>query len=244
MKRNDSHSKRRSFQNTRTMKLPFCLCFLLLLSIACIDAYLIPTTTTRQPVQRQTKLLATNSDGEEGDNKNSGNNNSNNPDHDILVRAAAGERTSRPPVWLMRQAGRYMAAFREFSNKYPFRERSETPEIAIELSLQPWKAYETDGVIMFSDILTPLPGMGIEFDVIKGKGPVIADPIRSKEMIEKLRIIDEEELQNRFGFLSEFHNFPARFSLNVVIFTSIFSRQISKRNSADSRDQSNFAANF
>jgi hypothetical protein len=54
-----------------------------------------------------------------------------------------------------------------FSDKYPFRMRSETPEIAIELSLQPYKAFRPDGVIFFSDILTPLPAMGIEFDVIK-----------------------------------------------------------------------------
>ena len=81
-------------------------------------------------------------------------------DHDLLVRALIGEKTERAPVWLMRQAGRYMAAFREYSEKYPFRMRSETPEIAIELSLQPWKAFGVDGVIMFSDILTPLPAMG------------------------------------------------------------------------------------
>lgn len=73
----------------------------------------------------------------------------------------------------MRQAGRYMREFRKFSEKYPFRLRSETPEIAVELSLQPWRAFDTDGVIFFSDILTPLPALGIEFDVIKGRGPNI-----------------------------------------------------------------------
>lgn len=78
----------------------------------------------------------------------------------------------------MRQAGRYMAAFREYSDRIPFRERSETPDIAIELSLQPWRAFQPDGVIMFSDILTPLPALGIEFDVVKGKGPIIEVPIR------------------------------------------------------------------
>jgi uroporphyrinogen decarboxylase len=66
-----------------------------------------------------------------------------------------------------------MKDFREYSDKYPFRMRSETPEIAVELSLQPWRAFGTDGVIFFSDILTPLPALGIEFDVIKGKGPRI-----------------------------------------------------------------------
>lgn len=70
-----------------------------------------------------------------------------------------------------------------FSDKYPFRMRSETAEIAVELSLQPYKAFQTDGVIFFSDILTPLPAMGIEFDVIKGKGPLISNPVRSLEHV-------------------------------------------------------------
>lgn len=103
-------------------------------------------------------------------------------------RDADAERT---PVWLMRQAGRYMAAFREYSDKYPFRMRSETPDIAIELSLQPWRAFKPDGVIFFSDILTPLPALGIEFDVVKGKGPLIATPIRSMEQVKQLRPLDD-----------------------------------------------------
>ncbi|CAN0515748.1 unnamed protein product, partial [Ectocarpus sp. 12 AP-2014] len=84
-------------------------------------------------------------------------------EHDILLRVAKGEKAERAPVWLMRQAGRYMSAFRKYSDKYPFRHRSETPEIAIELSLQPWRTFGVDGVIMFSDILTPLPSMGVDF---------------------------------------------------------------------------------
>mmetsp|Transcript_498 Transcript_498/g.726 ORF Transcript_498/g.726 Transcript_498/m.726 type:complete len:443 (+) Transcript_498:94-1422(+) len=100
--------------------------------------------------------------------------NENKGDRDILVRAARGEKVERTPVWLMRQAGRYMAAFREYSDKYPFRQRSETPEMAIELSLQCHRAYKMDGIIMFSDILTPLPVLGIEFDVVKGTGPILS----------------------------------------------------------------------
>ncbi len=114
-------------------------------------------------------------------------------DHDILLRVARGEKGERTPVWLMRQAGRYMKAFKEYSDKYPFRVRSETPDIAIELSLQPFRAFGTDGVIMFSDILTPLPSMGIEFDVVKGSGPVIFDPIRSAEQVSKLKKIDDPD---------------------------------------------------
>jgi uroporphyrinogen decarboxylase len=105
---------------------------------------------------------------------------------DILVRAARGEVVERTPVWLMRQAGRYMAAFREYSNKYPFRQRSETPSMATELSLQCHRAYGMDGIIMFSDILTPLPTLGIEFDVIKGTGPVISTKIRTEADVAAL----------------------------------------------------------
>ena len=105
----------------------------------------------------------------------------------ILLRAARGEEVERPPVWLMRQAGRYMAEFRAYSEKYPFRHRSETPEIAIELSMQPWRAFKPDGVIMFSDILTPLPALGVEFDVVRGKGPVV-EPVRSMEDLSLIHI--------------------------------------------------------
>ncbi|GIL58918.1 hypothetical protein Vafri_13925 [Volvox africanus] len=104
----------------------------------------------------------------------------------LLLRVARGEDAERTPVWLMRQAGRYMAAFREYSDKYPFRMRSETPEIAIELSMQPLHAFRPDGIIFFSDILTPLPGMGLEFDMVKGKGPVISHPVRSTELLRRL----------------------------------------------------------
>ena len=110
----------------------------------------------------------------------------------ILLRAARGEEVERPPVWLMRQAGRYMAEFRAYSEKYPFRHRSETPEIAIELSMQPWRAFKPDGVIMFSDISTPLPALGVEFDVVRGKGPVV-EPVRSMEDVKKLKTLDDPD---------------------------------------------------
>ena len=112
----------------------------------------------------------------------------------LLLRAARGEKVERPPVWMMRQAGRYMKIYRELREKYPsFRERSENPDLAIEISLQPWKAFRPDGVIMFSDILTPLPAMGIPFDIIEQKGPMIEPPIRSKEHIENMRPLDPDE---------------------------------------------------
>ncbi len=111
-----------------------------------------------------------------------------------LLRAARGEKLDRPPVWMMRQAGRYMKAYRDLREKYPsFRERSEIPEVAIEVSLQPWRAFRPDGVILFSDIVTPLPGIGVDMDIAEGKGPIIYNPIRSLEQIEQLHPLDPEE---------------------------------------------------
>ena len=110
-----------------------------------------------------------------------------------LLRAARGEIVDRPPVWMMRQAGRYMKAYRDLREKYPsFRDRSEIPDVAIEVSLQPWKAFQPDGVILFSDIVTPLPGLGIDMDIAEGKGPIIHAPIRSQAQVDALRPLEPE----------------------------------------------------
>ncbi len=110
-----------------------------------------------------------------------------------LLRAARGEELDRPPVWMMRQAGRYMKAYRELREQYPsFRDRSEKPELAIEISLQPFRAFAPDGVILFSDILTPLPGIGIPFDIIESRGPIIEPAIRTLEQVQQLRPLDPE----------------------------------------------------
>ena len=127
-----------------------------------------------------------------------------NEEHDLLLRAARGEKTSRPPVWLMRQAGRYMPAFRAYSEKFPFRQRSETPEMAIAMSLQPWHAFGTDGVIMFSDILTPWPVFGVEFDVVRGKGPQIPEALNSVERMEAVKSPNTpEEFAEKLPFIKE-----------------------------------------
>jgi len=104
----------------------------------------------------------------------------------LLVRAARGEKVERSPVWMMRQAGRHMAAYRALVDKYPtFRERSETPEVSLEVSLQPWRAYGVDGVILFSDILTPLPAMGVDFQISEAGGITI-EPIRTREAFKRM----------------------------------------------------------
>lgn len=112
----------------------------------------------------------------------------------LLLRAARGEAVDRPPVWMMRQAGRYMKVYRELRDQYPsFRERSERVDLAVEISLQPFRAFQPDGVILFSDILTPLPGMGIPFDIIESRGPIIDPPIRSLEQVKEVRPLEPEE---------------------------------------------------
>jgi uroporphyrinogen decarboxylase len=128
----------------------------------------------------------------------------------ILIRAARGETVERTPVWMMRQAGRHMKVYQELCKKYKtFRERSENADIATEIryyycclfcssclikrlclpSLQPWRAYGTDGCILFSDILTPLPGMGINFDITEKEGPKIR-PITTLEEVNAITPID------------------------------------------------------
>lgn len=114
-------------------------------------------------------------------------------EHLRLLRAARGEVLDRPPVWMMRQAGRYMAAYRELQSKYTFKQRCEIPELAVEISLQPFRAFAPDGVILFSDILTPLEGMGIPFELVEHQGPIIDPPIRSQAQIERIRLLEPEE---------------------------------------------------
>ncbi|KAL9226778.1 hypothetical protein vseg_002549 [Gypsophila vaccaria] len=106
----------------------------------------------------------------------------------LLLNAVKGLEVERPPVWLMRQAGRYMKSYQDICEKHPsFRERSENVDLVVEISLQPWKVFKPDGVILFSDILTPLSGMNIPFDIVKGKGPVIFDPLLTQEDVDKVR---------------------------------------------------------
>ncbi len=119
----------------------------------------------------------------------------------LLLSAALGNKINRPPVWMMRQAGRYMKIYRDLREKYPsFRERSENPELSYEISMQPYYAFKPDGVILFSDILTPLPGMGINFEIIESKGPIIEDPIRNIDQISQLRELNPSE---SLGFVGE-----------------------------------------
>jgi uroporphyrinogen decarboxylase len=107
----------------------------------------------------------------------------------LLIRAANGDTTiDRTPVWMMRQAGRHIQEYRDLCLQYPtFRQRSEITEVAVEVSLQPWRNYQTDGCILFSDILTPLPGMGCDFVIDEQKGPIMMQPITSYDDLQQVK---------------------------------------------------------
>jgi uroporphyrinogen decarboxylase len=96
---------------------------------------------------------------------------------------------------MMRQAGRYQAAYRELARKHPsFRERSETTDLIVDISLQPFRSFRPDGVILFSDILTPLPAVGVPFEIDDNKGPLIDDPIRTHDQLKQLHALDLSKL--------------------------------------------------
>ncbi|HMY14898.1 MAG TPA: uroporphyrinogen decarboxylase [Polyangium sp.] len=111
---------------------------------------------------------------------------------DRFLRACRREETDVTPVWFMRQAGRYMAEYRALREKHTLLELCRTPELALEVTLQPLRL-GMDAAILFADILLPLEPMGAPFTFAKGEGPVIHEPVRTREAIEKLRVIEPEE---------------------------------------------------
>ncbi len=94
-----------------------------------------------------------------------------------LLRSCRGEPVDRPPVWLMRQAGRYLPEYRAVRQGVTFLELCRDVERAVEVSLQPIDIVGSEAVIMFQDIFTPIPGMGVDLDF--APGPVMAEPIRT-----------------------------------------------------------------
>lgn len=110
--------------------------------------------------------------------------------NDRLLKACNIERADCTPVWFMRQAGRYMKAYREIREKYGLMSMFKTPEIAARITLQPVNAFAVDAAIIFSDILIPLPGMGIDLEF--APGPVIRNPLRNAADIAKLRVADPD----------------------------------------------------
>jgi uroporphyrinogen decarboxylase len=110
----------------------------------------------------------------------------------LLLRVIRREPTPRRPLWIMRQAGRYLPEYREFRQKHSFKALAGNPELAAEVTLMPLKRYPLDAAIVFADIMSPMPALGIEFDF--DPGPVVANPIRDAAGIERLRQPDPAEI--------------------------------------------------
>ncbi len=110
-----------------------------------------------------------------------------------LINACRDRPVDATPVWLMRQAGRYMPEYRALRKEYTILDLIRNPELATRVTLQPIHAFDVDAAIIFSDLLIPLEGMGLEIDFIAGEGPVIYNPVRSSEDVERLAVPPAEE---------------------------------------------------
>lgn len=113
--------------------------------------------------------------------------------NDLFLKALKGETVSRPPVWMMRQAGRYLPDFMKLKEKYDFFTRCRTPELATEITVMPIHQVGTDAAILFSDILVIPQAMNIEVEMKPGVGPWLPNPIRSQEDVDNVIVPNIEE---------------------------------------------------
>lgn len=113
--------------------------------------------------------------------------------NDLFLRALKGETVERPPVWMMRQAGRFLPEFRAIREEYDFFTRCRTPELASEITLQPYRRFKMDATILFSDILVVPQAMNITIEMKEGVGPWLPNPIRSQKDVDAVVIPDVNE---------------------------------------------------
>jgi uroporphyrinogen decarboxylase len=113
----------------------------------------------------------------------------------LLIKAAFSEATERPPVWMMRQAGRFMKEYWDIKNKYSFLEMCKTPEIAADVTMLPVDLLDIDGAILFSDILVTAEAMGGQLSFTAGTGPQFANPVRTQQAVDQLETDVVHKLQ-------------------------------------------------
>jgi len=113
--------------------------------------------------------------------------------NDTLLKAARGEKTDYVPVWYMRQAGRSQPEYRAIKEKYSLFEITHQPELCAYVTKLPVDQYNNDAAILYKDIMSPLPSLGVEVEIKSGVGPVISNPIRSKADVDRLGEIHPEE---------------------------------------------------
>jgi uroporphyrinogen decarboxylase len=113
--------------------------------------------------------------------------------NDLFLRALKGETVERPPVWMMRQAGRYLPDFMKLKEQYDFFTRCRTPELATEITVMPINQIGTDAAILFSDILVVPQAMNIEVEMKPGVGPWLPNPVRTTQDVEKVIVPDVHE---------------------------------------------------
>jgi uroporphyrinogen decarboxylase len=111
----------------------------------------------------------------------------------LLVRACRREPVERTPVWFMRQAGRSLPQYREIRKQYGLFDIVRRPELCAEVTLQPVEAHGVDAAVMFTDIMFPVLGMGVDVELVENVGPVISNPIATRADVERLRLTDPEE---------------------------------------------------
>ena len=114
-------------------------------------------------------------------------------DNNLLIEALKGLSVDRPPVWMMRQAGRYLPDFMKLKEKYDFFTRCRTPELVTEITLMPINQIGVDAAIIFSDILVVLQAMNIEVEMREGIGPFLPNPIKDKESLNQVILPDVHE---------------------------------------------------
>lgn len=113
--------------------------------------------------------------------------------NDLFLKALRGETVERPPVWMMRQAGRYLPDFMALKDKYDFFTRCRTPELATEITVMPIKQIGPDAAILFSDILVVPQAMNIEVEMKPGLGPWLPNPVRTTQDVENVIVPNVEE---------------------------------------------------